>query len=133
MPRKVETGGRPEWTYKRRARPVWVEDDATCSQCDHEGLRTAWRRLFKTEMPEAVETWNGGDAVYLRMPGDLVVIESYPGNSEIRKLSGPPVGGVCCSCGFSGDEETDCPARDDAIHCEHWWDGPAGDDPEHSG
>lgn len=31
--------------------------------------------------------------------------------------------GVCCSCGYEGQDETPCPAREDKIHCEHWWDG----------
>jgi hypothetical protein len=32
--------------------------------------------------------------------------------------------GVCCSCNYSGFEETECPARTDKTHCVHWWDGP---------
>jgi len=31
--------------------------------------------------------------------------------------------GVCCSCRYDGIEETECPARDDRTHCEHWFDG----------
>ena len=38
--------------------------------------------------------------------------------------------GVCCRCGYSGEEETDCPARGDHTHCVHWWEGPDGDVPE---
>jgi hypothetical protein len=30
--------------------------------------------------------------------------------------------GVCCSCGYSGEEETECQAREDKTHCVHWWD-----------
>ncbi len=33
--------------------------------------------------------------------------------------------GVCCACGYDGEEETPCPKREDGTHCEHWWDGPA--------
>jgi len=40
-----------------------------------------------------------------------------------------PINGVCCSCGFGGEEETECPARKDHTHCVHWWEGPDGDDP----
>lgn len=29
--------------------------------------------------------------------------------------------GVCCSCGHSGEEETDCPVRGDRTHCVHWF------------
>jgi hypothetical protein len=32
--------------------------------------------------------------------------------------------GVCCSCGFSGEEETECSVRPDRTHCVHWWEGP---------
>lgn len=34
------------------------------------------------------------------------------------------VGGKCCACKYTGDEETECPARDDKTHCECWYDGP---------
>lgn len=36
------------------------------------------------------------------------------------------MGGVCCSCGYAGLEETECPKRRDMTHCVHWWDGPGG-------
>jgi hypothetical protein len=125
-----DTDDRPEWTQKQAAVRVWCEDDATCSHPDHEGLNAAWRRIYGGDLPVALESWDGGDATYSLMPGRIVVIASYPGNSEIRKLRSDPVNGVCCSCGFAGDEETDCPSRDDLIHCEHWWDGPDGDEDE---
>lgn len=35
------------------------------------------------------------------------------------------IDGVCCSCGYDGQRETECKQRDDRTHCEHWWDGPA--------
>jgi len=34
--------------------------------------------------------------------------------------------GTCCSCGYTEEEETSCPKREDQIHCVHWWDGPEG-------
>ena len=34
--------------------------------------------------------------------------------------------GKCCSCGYEGAEETECPSREDKTHCPHWWDGPGG-------
>ena len=34
-----------------------------------------------------------------------------------------PISGICCSCGYSGKEETPCSQREDKTHCEHWWDG----------
>jgi hypothetical protein len=35
-----------------------------------------------------------------------------------------PIDGVCCGCGYCGEEETPCPKRDDGVHCWHWYDGP---------
>jgi len=34
-----------------------------------------------------------------------------------------PVDGVCCSCGWASDEETECGDREDRTHCVHWWEG----------
>jgi hypothetical protein len=31
--------------------------------------------------------------------------------------------GVCCSCGYSGEDESPCPKREDGTHCNCWWDG----------
>ena len=36
--------------------------------------------------------------------------------------------GKCCSCGYTGEEETRCPKRDDEIHCVHWSQGPGSDE-----
>lgn len=37
--------------------------------------------------------------------------------------------GVCCSCGYDGDEDTPCLNRTDRVHCVHWWDGPTTEAP----
>ncbi len=39
-----------------------------------------------------------------------------------------PINGICCSCGYSDDEETPCDQRDDRAHCEHWYEGPDVDE-----
>jgi hypothetical protein len=45
--------------------------------------------------------------------------------ASTRDEGAEPVSGVCCACGYTGDEETPCPTRDDGhSHCDHWWDGP---------
>ena len=36
-----------------------------------------------------------------------------------------PIDGTCCSCGYSGADETPCLKREDGTHCEHWCDGPS--------
>lgn len=39
--------------------------------------------------------------------------------------------GRCCSCGdYAGNSESACPAREDATHCSHWWDGSSGEPSE---
>ena len=34
-----------------------------------------------------------------------------------------PKDGQCCSCGYTGSEETPCPTMEDHVHCVHWWEG----------
>ena len=48
-------------------------------------------------------------------------------NIRVSATRGPFQNGVCCNCGFSGEEETVCPAREDKTHCVHWFEGPDGD------
>lgn len=35
------------------------------------------------------------------------------------------ISGVCCNCGYSGEEETLCTGNPEEGHCDHWWDGPS--------
>jgi hypothetical protein len=66
-----------------------LEDDATLSDPGHETVEAAFKRIYKVEMCTPLETWDGGDALYKLMPeGEffVVLVESYPGNSEIREL-----------------------------------------------
>ena len=118
-------GGRPAWTTKESARTVWMEDDADVSAQGHETLERAFKRHYGVITLKPVETWDGGDAVFKLLPAGIVVIDSYPGNSEIRELPMPKAAkpGVCCACGFSGEEETACLRRPDRQHCQHWWEG----------
>ena len=34
------------------------------------------------------------------------------------------VNGVCCACGYTGNEEITCPVRDPDSCCDCWWEGP---------
>ena len=34
-----------------------------------------------------------------------------------------PINGTCCSCEYSGEEETVCLVQKDGVHCNHWWEG----------
>lgn len=52
------------------------------------------------------------------------------GSVATAPTSQKPVNGTCCSCSYRGAEETPCEARDDHTHCEHWWDGPDGEQDE---
>ena len=81
--------GPPEWTFRKNFEILWSEDDATSSaSTGHENLSAAWRRLFpqESEIPKAILTWDAGDAVFKLLPAGRVVVASYPGNSEIRRL-----------------------------------------------
>lgn len=31
-----------------------------------------------------------------------------------------PKEGVCCDCGYSGEERIPCTNREEGVHCEHW-------------
>jgi hypothetical protein len=115
----------PDWTSSLNASKVWSEDDADVGLPGHVTLVAAFSRRYKLPILDPVEVWDEGDAVYKLLPAGIVLVESYPGNSEIREL---PVrsankAGVCCACGFTGEEETVCYRRADQQHCVHWWDG----------
>lgn len=73
----------PNWTFTKKAHCVWSEDDADVGLPGHETLDRAYKRIYKAHMPEALETWDAGDALYGRLPGGIVVCSSYPGNSGI--------------------------------------------------
>lgn len=52
----------------------------------------------------------------IRLPKEQRVGLSGPSHT------GEPIDGKCCSCGYTGKEETKCPSRKDRTHCIHWWD-----------
>jgi len=79
---------RPDWSWPERSLRVWIEDDADVLCQGHVGLEAAFARLFPDEAIEPLESWDAGDAVYKLLPGGWVLIESYPGNSEIRQIIG---------------------------------------------
>lgn len=71
-----------------------------------------------------------GSGAYVYAPGELVEPELvYSGAAilaterELLDAFTPCVPGTCCSCGYTGEEETTCPRAVDGQHCEHWWDG----------
>jgi len=76
----------PEWADPRRSVRVWSEDDATAGCEGHETIGAAHRRVLGEDAPVALEAWDGGDAVFRLLPGGVVHVDSYPGNSEIRLL-----------------------------------------------
>jgi hypothetical protein len=63
---------------------VWSEDDATVGCSGHETLSAAFKRLYAVPMPEPIEVYDDGDAVYKHLPINIIVCESYPGNSSIH-------------------------------------------------
>ena len=71
---------------------MWVEDGATSGTLEHEGLTTAWNKLYNENYNEvrklAVVVEDGGDYEILRWPDGRVVYSSYPGASEIYQPMG---------------------------------------------
>jgi hypothetical protein len=60
-----------------------------------------------------------------RVRGVPAVLAAGASEGEVGRLhASRPAGGACCSCGYGGEWETECPARGDGTHCVHWWDGP---------
>lgn len=86
-----DKSNRPDWARPDRSTRIWSEDDATTSLPDHEGVAAAHERLRGMAIPRPLETWDDGESVYKLLPGGIVVVDSYPGNSEIRSLL--PAGG----------------------------------------
>lgn len=67
-------------------RTLWKEDDATTRDPDHEGLPTAWERLFGEpyDRKKAVEIEDeDSDEELIRFPSGAVALSSYPGNNAI--------------------------------------------------
>ncbi len=65
---------------------LWLEDDATTRDPDHEGLYEAWLRLFgeKLNTATATEVEDLGDATLYRMPNGKVACASCAGNNSIH-------------------------------------------------
>lgn len=85
----TDDGQRPWWTLPEAASTkLWVEDDATCSQADHECVEAACRRLCGPVVLADCPSWDDGESTYYRLRGDVVVVITYgmPGESEIRQL-----------------------------------------------
>lgn len=81
---------RPNWTDSKSSKRVWSEDDADVGYPGHEFLEAAFKRIYKKEIPALHDLWDGGDALFkLVREGNLfvVLVASYPGNSEIREIS----------------------------------------------
>lgn len=75
-----------------RAKPtigekLWAEDDCTILDIGHRTLEQAWFNLFGTEYDKtkAISSDDCGDCTVLLMPGDIIVVESYPGNNSIHR------------------------------------------------
>ena len=72
----------PEWA---RWPKVWTEDDATTSDPDHETVDEAWEERYgsRPDRSQSILTYDGGDCECHLMPGERVLVASYPGGSEI--------------------------------------------------
>jgi hypothetical protein len=71
----------------QRAERIWTEDDATPGTEGHGSLHQAMlAHVPGCERSHAIESEDWGDATCFRYPGGFLVMESYPGNSEIRRI-----------------------------------------------
>jgi hypothetical protein len=81
------TTERPEWTNDASSDQLWVEDDATVNEPNHETLARAWRRLSNRDLPErASESYDDGVSMYNLYPSGIITINSGVGYGEIRLL-----------------------------------------------
>jgi len=44
-------------------------------------------------------------------------------NEIIKEPINNGIDGICCTCRYDEEIETDCKEQEDGIHCEHWWNG----------
>ena len=96
--------------------------------------RIDWGAVY---MPNSSGTWRSLSRSHTRL---IAVKDGFQSRKELfdffRDVYGLPFeglliewdfmsipGGTCCSCGYAGQEETECPKREDRTHCVHWWDG----------
>jgi hypothetical protein len=74
-------------TAWRRAEVLWREDPATIGQKGHEGLYSAWRRLFPgVDEQSYVGVWDGQGGDLLLYPGGVLVFAGAVGKKEIRRV-----------------------------------------------
>jgi hypothetical protein len=78
----------PLWAWSVNSDSLWAEDDATCYLPDHEGLNTAWKRLFGKDRSDETPLvkYVDGDCDYYLYSDNRVACSSYPGNSDIRRV-----------------------------------------------
>jgi hypothetical protein len=70
----------------RRAEVLWREDAATVGQKGHEGLYSAWQRLFPGVSEQSYfGVWDGGSGDLLLYPGGVLVFAGPPGKREVRR------------------------------------------------
>lgn len=57
----------------------------------------------------------------IKDPGPVDVENPDSGDAPARDNTP----GKCCACGYDGEDETACSAREDGTHCRCWWEGAA--------
>ena len=82
------------------------------------GKRIVARIVSRNLKPMVMRFGSGRRGRYAEFPPLPVdvFLKNYTAQSEPLGLPGR-----CCSCGYSGEEETECTGRDDKTHCDHWW------------
>jgi hypothetical protein len=70
----------------QRAEVLWREDAATVGRPGHEGLYSAWRRLFPGVSEQSYfGVWDGGEGDLLLYPSGVLVFAGPPGTREVRR------------------------------------------------
>lgn len=96
-------------------KPIWVEDECTIHDKDHETLGAAWQRLYghRLSFKDSVSKENLGDCQHYLMLNGKIVQESYPGNNGIYELD---CVSPCKVCGLEHDRPDPKRYYDDCIH-----------------
>lgn len=68
-----------------------------------------------------------------RRTADLVQAAARTPDSTRPLHTQVGIDGICCSCSYSGEEETPCLKQEDGHHCIHWYEGESPDSTKEQG
>lgn len=92
-----------------------VQAIVDASEGSYERLKAFGIRV--TVDPSGARRFTGGGASGLLTGDDYAILWEH-GRRTLTEGSD----GVCCACGYTGEEETPCKIHPSGDHCIHWWD-----------